>query len=145
MGGGSGSSGQVRQQDVETVRAGYERWNKGDLAGLYDLFAENITYQNAPEWPGQRVYEGAASVTSFLDDEVARIIELRPVTIVRTDRIGDEILIELHTRTHGFLSGVEMEDLTVFHLAQVDDGKVTRVRVYLTEDQALRAAKTGEG
>jgi ketosteroid isomerase-like protein len=130
---------------VETVRAGYERWNKGDLAGLYDLFAENITYQNAPEWPGQRVYEGAASVTSFLEDEVARIIELRPVTIVRTDRVGDEILIELHTRTHGFLSGVEMEDLTVFHLAQVDDGKVTRVRVYLTEDQALRAAKTGEG
>jgi ketosteroid isomerase-like protein len=130
---------------VETVRAGYERWNEGDLAGLYDLFADDITYQNAPEWPGQRVYQGAATVTSFLEDEVAQIIELRPVTIVRTDRIGDEILIELHTRTHGALSGVEMEDLTVFHLAQVDDGKVTRVRVYLNEDQALRAAKTGEG
>jgi ketosteroid isomerase-like protein len=133
------------QRDVDTVRAGYERWNNGDLAGLSDLFAEDITYQNAPEWPGQRAYHGAAAVTSFLEDEVARIIALRPVRIVRTDTFGSEILIELRALTHGFLSGLEMENLTLFHLAQVEGGKVTRVRVYLTRDEAIRAAETGEG
>lgn len=144
MGEQLGNSERIHQQDVDTVRAGYERWNNGDIAGLADLFAEDIAYQNAPEWPGQRTYHGAASVTSFLENEVARIIALRPVRIVRTETLGSEILIELRAHTHGFRSGLEMENMAVFHLAQVEDGRVSRVRVYLTKDEATRAAETGE-
>jgi len=123
--------------------AGYERWNSGDFEGLTELFAEDIEYQNAPEWPGQRVYSGAAAVSSFLENEVAKIIALRPVEIMRTSTHGSEILIELHARTRGFLSGLDMEDVSVFHVATVHDGKVSRVRVYLNKDEATTAAETG--
>jgi hypothetical protein len=67
------------------------------------------------------------------------------VTIVNTETLGDEILIELQAHTRGVLSGVEMEQPKLFHLAQVKDGRVTRVRVYFTRDEAVRAAETGEG
>ena len=133
----------VEQRDLEAVLAGYERWNSGDFAGLADLFAEDITYQNAPEWPGQRVYEGSEAVTSFLENEVAKIIALRPVEIMRTSTHGAEILIELQARTRGFLSGLDIEDVAVFHVATVRDGKVSRVRVYLNREEAVQAAESG--
>jgi ketosteroid isomerase-like protein len=141
--GGEPASGRVKAADVETVRAGYERWNNGDLTGLSELFAEDIVYHTAPEWPGQQVYRGVSEVTSFLVNEVAPTIGLRPVSVVGMETLGQEVLIELSVTTRGLLSGVEMEDMTLYHLAQVDGGKVRRVRVYLDHDQALRAAETG--
>jgi len=135
----------VHATDIETVRAGYERWNNGDLPGLSKLFAEDIVYQTAPEWPGQRVYRGASAVTSFLENEVAPTIGLRPVTIAGLETIGQEVLIELQVTTRGFLSGLEMENMSLYHLALIEDGVVRRVRVYLDRDQAIRVAEAGEG
>jgi ketosteroid isomerase-like protein len=58
--GGEPVTGSLNASDVETVRAGYERWNSGDLTGLSELFAEDIVYETAPEWPGQQLYNGAS-------------------------------------------------------------------------------------
>lgn len=138
-------SEKIGQRDVETVRAGYERWNSGDSAGLAELFTEDIEYQNAPEWPGQRVYHGADAVIRFLHDEVAEFIALRPVEIVRTDVIESEILIELRARTQGAMSGLDLDDGALFHVARMRDGRVSRVRVYMDRQEAKQAAQTGSG
>jgi ketosteroid isomerase-like protein len=136
----------VTTQEVELVRAGYELWNAGDVAGLAKLcFAEDIEYQNSPEWPGQRVYRGSDTVVRFLKDEVAEIIGLEGVRIERMEVFGDEILIAMHAQAHGFQSGIDFGEVPVFHVARMRDGKVARVRVYLDEDQAVDAAKTGTG
>jgi len=139
------SSDRIETHHVDTVRAGYARWNSGDMAALAELFTEDIEYQNSPEWPGQRTYHGADAVIRFLRDEVAEIIALRPVEVVRTDVIADEILIELRARTHGRLSGVDLDDASLFHVAQMRNGRVSRVRVYLDRKAATRAATTGTG
>jgi ketosteroid isomerase-like protein len=143
--GGEPVTGSLNASDVETVRAGYERWNSGDLTGLSELFAEDIVYETAPEWPGQQLYYGASVVIAFLENEVAPVIGLRPVSVVGIETIGQEVLIELSVTTRGVLSGLEMEEETLYHLALVEDGKVLRVRVYLNREQALRAAEGGEG
>jgi ketosteroid isomerase-like protein len=137
------SPGEVSAHDVETVLAGYRRWNSGDTAGLADLFTDDIEYQNSPEWPGQRVYRGADQVIRFLRDEVTEIIALRPVEVVRTDIVASEIVIELRARTHGSLSGLDLDDGSLFHVARMRDGKVSRVRVYLSKQEATRAAWAG--
>jgi ketosteroid isomerase-like protein len=139
------SSERIGTRDVETVRDGYTRWNSGDMAALAELFTEDIEYQNSPEWPGQRVYHGADAVIRFLRDEVAEIIALRPVEVVRTDVIENEILIELRARTHGRMSGLDFDDASLFHVARMHNGRVSRVRVYLDRQEATRAAKTGTG
>jgi ketosteroid isomerase-like protein len=136
----------VTTQEVELVRAGYELWNAGDVAGLAKLcFADDIEYRNSPEWPGQRVYRGSDAVAAFLQDEVAEIIGLEGVRIERMEVFDDEILIAMHAQAHGFQSGIDFGEVPVFHVARMRDGKVARVRVYLDEDQAVEAAKTGTG
>jgi ketosteroid isomerase-like protein len=136
----------VAESDVELVRDGYELWNAGDVAGLAELcFSDDIEYRNSPEWPGQRVYRGSETVVRFLTEEVAEIIGLEGVTIDSMDVFGDEILIALRAQTHGFESGIDFGEVPLFHVARMRDGKVSRVRVYLDEDQALNAARTGAG
>lgn len=129
--------------DVEIVRSGYERWNAGDISGLADLFTADIEYRNSPEWPGQRVYRGADTVTRFLEQEVSEVIALRPVEVVRTRVVDSEILVELQVRTQGLLSGLDLNDGPLFHLAKVQGGRISRVRVFLEEGQAVAAAKDG--
>ena len=136
--------GPVTEREVETIRAGYELWNDGDVAGLMELcFSDDIEYRNAPEWPGQRVYRGADSVGRFLREEVAEVIGLRPVEVVRADVFANELLLELRVHTHGSLSGLDLQQVRLFHVARIEGGKVSRVRVYLDEQEATRAAKTG--
>jgi ketosteroid isomerase-like protein len=136
----------VTEREVELVRAGYELWNAGDVAGLAALcFADDIEYRNSPEWPGQRVYRGSDAVARFLKEEVAEIIGLEAVKIERLDVFGDEILIVMHAQAHGFQSGIDFGEVPVFHVARMRDGKVSRVRVYLDESQAIKAARTGTG
>ena len=137
------SSGEKRSSSREVLGTGYARWNAGDTDALAELFTEDIEYQNAPEWPGQRVYHGADAVIRFLRDEVAEFIALNPVEIVRTDIIENEILIELRARTHGAMSGLDLDDGALFHVARMRDGRVARVRVYMDRQEATRAAQTG--
>ena len=109
------------------------------------MFADDIEYRNSPEWPGQRVYRGSDVVVTFLKEEVAEIIGLEAVNILRMEVFDDEILIAMRAQAHGFQSGIDFGAVPVFHVARMRDGKVERVRVYLDEAQALDAAKTGEG
>jgi ketosteroid isomerase-like protein len=81
----------------------------------------------------------------FLRDEVAEIIALRPVEVVRADIIESEVLIELRAHTHGSLSGLDLDSPSLFHVARMRDGRVSRVRVYLDRSEATRAAQTGAG
>jgi ketosteroid isomerase-like protein len=136
----------VTDREVELVRAGYELWNTGDVAGLAELcFSDDIEYQNSPEWPGQRVYRGSDAVARFLKEEVADVIGLEGIEIDRMDVLGDEILIAMRARTRGFQSGIDFGAVPVFHVARIEEGKVSRVRVYLDESQAIEAARTGAG
>jgi len=136
----------VTDREVAIVREGYERWNDGDVAGLAALcFSDDIEYQNSPEWPGQRVYRGSDAVARFLREEVAEIIELSEVEIERMQVIGQEILIELMARIRLHDGQSDIGKIRIFHLARVEGGLVSRVRVYLNEAQALEAAETGSG
>jgi ketosteroid isomerase-like protein len=134
----------VTEREVELVRAGYELWNTGDVAGLAELcFSDDIEYQNSPEWPGQRTYRGSDTVARFLQEEVADVIGLEGIEIDRMEVFGDEILIAMRARTHGFQSGIDFGAVPVFHVARIRDGRVSRVRVFLDEGQAVEAARTG--
>jgi ketosteroid isomerase-like protein len=142
----SESSTSVTDRELAIVRAGYEMWNAGDIAGLAErYFHPEIEYVNSPEWPGQRVYQGSETVARFLKEEVADVIGLEPVEVRRIDVIGEEILITLQAPTRVPQSDLDFGSGQVFHVARVRDGRVIRVRVYLDKRQAVEAARTGSG
>jgi ketosteroid isomerase-like protein len=130
----------VSEHELDLVRAGYEMWNAGDVAGMAALcLSDDIEWHNSPEWPGQRVYRGSSRVTRFLKEDVADIIELGDIEIEGMDVYGDEIVITLQARTRGAQSDLDIGKIRIFHVARVEQGKVNRVRVYLDERQALEA------
>jgi ketosteroid isomerase-like protein len=142
--GTGGARGAASEADLRFLQDAYELWNSGDIEGLAEgCFSDDIEYQNSPEWPGQRVYRGSDAVARFLKEEVAEIIGLEGIKIERMDVFGDEILIALQAQAHGFQSGIDFGEVSVFHVARVRDGRVSRVRVFLDESQAIEAARAG--
>ena len=49
----------------------------------------------------------------------------------------------LRTTVHGAQSGVDIQMVSVFHVAHVQGGRVKRIRVFLDEEAAMRAARLG--
>jgi ketosteroid isomerase-like protein len=132
----------VTSEELDLVRRGYELWNSGDFEGVAELcFADDIEWWNSPEWPGTRVYHGYDTVIEFLKDEVASIIELGDIEIGGLDVYGDEVLIRMLARTRGAGSEVDIGKIPIFHVARIRDGRVARVRVYLTPGEAMAAAR----
>lgn len=129
--------------EIAALRLGYERWNEGDIAGVGALFTEDAEYHNSPEWPGQRVYRGAPAVMAFLREEVAKTIGLSEITIDSTDVFGSQVLFSMHARLSAFESGGEFGRVPVFHLVQMRAGRASRVRVFLTAEEARAAALDG--
>ncbi len=129
--------------EIAALRLGYERWNEGDIAGVGALFTEDAEYHNSPEWPGQRVYRGAPAVMAFLREEVAKTIGLSEITIDSTDVFGSQVLFSMHARLSAFESGGEFGRVPVFHLVQMRAGCASRVRVFLTAEEARAAALDG--
>jgi ketosteroid isomerase-like protein len=125
------------------MRTGYALWNDGDIDGMAEqCFAEDVEFYPAPEWPGPHVYRGAAAVAAFLRDEVAAIIGLSEIEIERETVVGDEVVFALRTKVAGEQSGLHFE-VPVFHVAKVEDGRVTRIRAFLDEGKAMRVAGGG--
>jgi ketosteroid isomerase-like protein len=132
---------QVPDHDVALVRHGYELWNSGDIQGLADAcFSDTIEWYNPPEWPGQHSYFGAGAVVRFLREEVAETIELGDIHLEGIDVFGSELLIRLMAHTRGHDSNLDLGKIPVYHVAQMRDGRVARVRAFLDERQALQAA-----
>jgi ketosteroid isomerase-like protein len=122
------------------IRSGYELWNAGDLEAVSLTWAEDFEFHTAPEWPGQRVYRGREDVVRFLRAEVAGVIGLSDIEVEGVAVFGDELVIRLLARTRGQESELDLGKVPVFHVAQLRDGKVARVRAFLDEGQAVEAA-----
>ena len=133
---------EITEQELKLVCHGYELWNAGDLRGLArEVWSPDIEWQNAPEWPGQAEYRGADAVVDFLEEEVVKVIELGDVQIDEMETFGDQLLVRLTARTRGHGSQLDIGMVPVFHVARITDGKVSRVRAFLTESEAVEAAK----
>jgi ketosteroid isomerase-like protein len=134
----------ISHVDLRLILQGYELWNKGDPEGLAELcFSDDIEWQNAPEWPGQRTYVGSDDVVRFLREEVVGVIELGDIEIEQIDVHGDEVIVSMLARTRGQESNLDIGKIPVFHVARIRDGRVCRIRAFLDRDQAVAAAQAG--
>jgi ketosteroid isomerase-like protein len=137
---------QDRPADVFAfVRRGYELWNQGDLDAVTEMWSDDVVWQNDPSWPGQTRYHGRQEVAAFLREEVAAVIELGDIEVESIRAFGDELLIKLLARTRGAYSHLDIGKVPIFHLAEVRDGRVTRIRAFFDEARALAAAHDSSG
>jgi hypothetical protein len=126
----------LEDRDSRLVRAAYEAWNAGGPSTLVQWSSEALELHDAPELPDAQTWRGRDTVLGRLED-VAATTGGRWADIDDVRAIGDEVLVTLTWRMDESSSAALAD---VYHVVRVDGGAMTRIRVFLDEAQAIRAA-----
>lgn len=120
------------------VEDAYRVWNESGPRAFAESTTEDVELQDAPELPDAQTWVGRDAMVARLEEVVAttggtwvEIDDVRP--------IGDEVLVSL---TWGIDPARPATLASVYHVVTVEGDRISRIRVYLDEDAALRAAES---
>jgi uncharacterized protein len=130
----------VSRENVEIVRRSYEAFERGDMAAvLADAAPDLVTYRAEPEgatWHGLEGFlEAIADWTEGFDEFSASAEEFIDA--------GDRVIVRLHQEARGQSSGARV-DAEFWFVHCLADGKITRLDMFISKDQALEAAGLGQ-
>ncbi len=127
------------EQHVGTVNDAYQAWNTIGPEGLRPWVTDDLELHDPPQMPDGRAWRGLDAVLARLE-EVAASIGGRWVELREVRPVGDEVFVAMTWRVDNSRDSAVLGD--VFHLVSLDDGRIRRIRVFLTEEDA-RAATAG--
>jgi ketosteroid isomerase-like protein len=128
----------VSQENVQLVKEAADAYNRGEVEAMLEYYDPNIEWVTPSGAIDDYVYKGHAGVKKLLSlwteqfdnfhVDVARVLDLA----------DDQVLVLGYQRGHIKGSDHELEQQMAYD-GEVRDGKVTRVRVYLSWEDALKA------
>jgi hypothetical protein len=121
---------------VGIVRLAYETWNEHGPESIRPLLAQDVELHDAPELPDAEVWQGREAVVSRLK-AVATAMGGGSVEFQDFREIG-EVLVAMCWQLDRESEDVQLGQ--VFHVVRVTDGLIARIRVFLSESEALGAA-----
>jgi SnoaL-like domain len=120
----------------QLVERAYRTWNEGGPRAFIEFTTENVEVHDAPELPDAGTWVGRDAVVARFEDVVATtggtwadIDDVRPV--------AGEVLVSLTWRLE---RDSPARLACVYHVVHVDRDRIARIRVFLHEDAAIRAA-----
>jgi uncharacterized protein len=133
-----GDTGLAMSQDnVELVRRAFHAHQRRDDEAVFPLCDPGIEIEDYPEMPSPTPYCGLRGVEEFFNDRRA-VFPAQNVEVEEWIDAGESVIAVLHVRARGRQSGVPLD----FRQAQVwtvQNGKLTRLRIYQEKVQALEA------
>jgi ketosteroid isomerase-like protein len=138
----------MSQEDVAVVRDWVSRWTGRELVsaaaepGFMDSILEGLhpelEARFADELPDVETYQGREGARRMFAEWLEPWDEYRQGVLDLVDA-GDSVVItyDCHGSGKGSGAGVDME---VTHVLTVRDGKIARLREYMTKSEALEAA-----
>jgi ketosteroid isomerase-like protein len=125
-------------ETLALARTGYQALAAGDLDRVLEIIDPEITLEvhtGRPDLPETQTLHGHAGFRENLGSllEVFEDIEVTPESF--TD-LGEHLIVEVHTVSHGRASGIRIENRIV-HIWTIREGKATRFRVFGTRQEAL--------
>ena len=132
----------MSEENVEIVRRYYAAWNAGGLDAARAFWSDDFEWHDAPGMPDSGVYRGAeAAAAHFRDlDEVLGTME---VDLEQVLPAGDEVFVLLRVHLDARRGELAM-DGPIFETVRIEEGKISRIRLFLDEQSALEAAGLGE-
>jgi hypothetical protein len=131
----------MSQENVEIVRGAWEAAERHDNEALFPLYDADVEIQGL-HGLGDRVYRGLGGVREFWRDWSGSWSEFGAEVDEWIDA-GDDVIAVMHLWGHGKRSGVLVEGRQS-HVWTVREGKLLRLRVYDTRDEALKAVGLAE-
>jgi ketosteroid isomerase-like protein len=123
------------------VERAYRDWNEGGPHAFVGHTTEDLEMHDAPELPDAGTYVGRAAVVARLEELVAATSG-RWAEIEQVRPVGDQVLVALAWRLD---RDSEATLAAVFHVVGLRGDRIARVRVFLDEQAALRAAGASAG
>ena len=130
----------ISEENVETIRAFYEVYNRGDFDALPKPLHPDI--EVVPSG-GQAPIKGAARVRAWMEPDAfeSQVIEPLDLRVV-----GDKLLVRARSKIRGAGGGIEAEFLFWAVWTFDEAGVTARVEIYLDHQkaEALEAAGLSE-
>jgi ketosteroid isomerase-like protein len=130
----------MSEENVEVVRAVYERWSEGEFGASVDLFDRHVVFVPGTGFGDDAgAYVGTEAVAGYTRETL-----LEPWThlTVEAEEIvpaGDSVLVGVHQRGVGTASGVPTE-MRYFQVWSFRGDKVIRLESFRERVDALEAA-----
>jgi ketosteroid isomerase-like protein len=128
----------MSRENVEAVAAAVQAYNDDDLdalLALLDVEAELVPVRSLLEGGSYRGHEGVRRLLAEMGEEWSRF-EIHPDAYREA---GDRVVLLAHFQVRGRASGVEASTPAAW-VIDLRDGKITRLRAYSDQEEALRAA-----
>lgn len=127
----------MSQENVEAIRAVYERFSEGDFGASLDVVDPLVLLVMPPEFPDPGTYLGlerlAEYTRGFLEPWTRITIEAEEITAA-----GDSVIVSVRQRGVGRESGAETE-FRYFQVWSFRGGKAIRLENFRERSQALEA------
>ncbi len=128
---------------MELARRGFEALQRGDLAWLEERATPDLVMVQPPEVPDAKTYEGPTAIADAMEDWPKQWEDFR-LDLLEIIDVSDDVLVSVtRHRGRGRESGIEM-DFEVFYVQRSRDGKLARMEMYFSREQALDAAGVRE-
>jgi ketosteroid isomerase-like protein len=127
----------MSQENVESLRRGYDSFNTGDFDAWIEGFHPAAEMYDLPEIPGAPVRRGHDALREWLVMMEGIWVDPRyePEEFIEA---GQFFVVAVRGTARGRGSGIPM-DVSMFHVFEIEDGKVRRLWSYLNRDEALEA------
>jgi len=124
----------MSQENVERVRNSLDAYRRGDYAAASACLAPDVVWEVGQELPAH----GPAAVRDMWERWDSEWEELETVAEEILDA-GDNVVLAIHYRGRGRVSGVEVND-RLFEVHTYRDGECVRKLDFAERSEALKAA-----
>jgi ketosteroid isomerase-like protein len=132
----------VSEADIEVVREQFQAVNDRDWERAMDLYADDVVFST--EWgPNSGTYEGKEAVGEWFGDFFRMFAPGYRFEFKELRAIGDAVFLHASHGGSGRTSGAEVSGENSY-LYWVRDGKIARVQMFATREEALDAAGSPE-
>ena len=131
----------MSEENVGIVRAQYAAWERQDIQSIVDTCAPDVEIIQPAEVPDSKSYRGHEGVVAAFEDW-PRQWDVFRITLGRIVDAPDDRVISMHSQ-HLEARGMNLDQEVAF-VHTFDKGKMVRLDMFLSSEQALHAAGLSE-
>ena len=127
----------MSRENVEIVQAAFDAYSRADFDRLLELASPEIVVNQPQEQPDLQTYEGHDGLMRALAEWVGEWDDYE-VEVLQAIDADPHVMAKVRQRGRGKASGVEIES-TMSWVFTMEDSKIVRWRMFLSEQEALEA------
>ena len=117
-------------------RRGWERFNAGDLDGLWELVHPDIVMATDPRWPGGGEYRGLEAYKRFMAQFTEAFASVRFEEEREPETVGEWALFRGRWIGPGATSGIETPSPWFTVAVRVHDARIGEMRFFFLDEEA---------